>query len=816
MKLRPSVQRRFPWIATLLFAFTTLSGSAADRTDATQPAPLLPAGANAKLHWTAEWIGLDDVKPAKTAAPKAKTYLPATYLRTDFPVASKPVRAFLYVTALGHIEPHLNGVAVSDEHFTPGWCDYRKRLYYRVYDVTDRLRSGTNTLGAIMGDGWFRGNLGNIGQNHYGKKTRARLELHLIDSGGHETTVGTSAAWKSATGPILEADMQAGETYDARLEMRGWDQSGFADSAWKPVVTGAEFEPPIIEPHPAEPIRATEKLPARAVSEPRPKVYVFDLGQNFAGWVRLQVEEPAGTPVVLRFAEMLNADGTVYTANLRSARATDTYVTRGGGVETWEPRFTYHGFRYVEITGLSRKPEAGMITGLAVHTDLPLTGAFECSDPLLNQIYKNTLWGQRSNYLEVPTDCPQRDERLGWSGDTQVFSRAGLYNMRAARFLAKWLRDLVDGQSPNGEFPNTAPVIAGGWSPAWADSGVIVPHEIWRATGETALLREHYAAMKSHVDHYRKASPKLIGPNAGFGDWLAIGPQTPKQLIATAYFAHSALLLGEMAGAIGEKADAAEFSQLFERIREAFQKEFVAADGMIGNGSMTCYLLALRFHLLAPSQSPLAESKLIESIEKHPDHLCGFVGIGHLLPTLSQIGRTDLAYKLLQKRSFPSWGYSIDQGATTIWERWNSYTKDHGFGDVGMNSFNHYAYGSCVEWLYSDVLGIQPAVPGYEKILVRARPGGGLTWAKGQYDSAHGRIVSEWKLEGGRFLQEVTIPNGTTATLWFPVKDQATVDDLPVTKVAGVKYLKTEMLDGKSWTLFELQPGTHRFAGRVD
>ena len=765
-----------------------------------------PEGATA-----ARVIGKNGVQPwgevKSPAAPRA--YPPATFLRNDFQLAARPARALLHVTALGHIEPRLNGRPVSDEYFTPGWSDYKKRLYYRTYDVTDRLRKGSNTLGAILGDGWFRGQIGLRETEVYGKYTRARMELHLFDQEGRVTIRGTDSAWRASPGPVLRADMLAGEIYDARLELSGWDKPGFDASGWSPVATGAEFEPAVLEPHPAEPVRATQQLPARAITEPRPGVYVFDLGQNFAGWARLKVKEKAGTRVVLRFAEMLNADGTIYTANLRSALATDTYITRGGGMETWEPRFTYHGFRYVEVTGLSAKPKPSMITGIVVHTDLAATGAFESSDPLINRIYKNTLWGQRSNYLEIPTDCPQRDERLGWSGDTQVFARTGLYNMRAERFLAKWLRDLGDGQSPEGAFPDVAPSVIGGWSPAWADAGVIVPHELWRATGDTAVLRQNYAAMKRHVAFHQQQSPQLIGPDKGYGDWLAIGPSTPKPLISTAYFAHSAALLSEMAAAIGETADAAAYAELSSLIRGAFQKQFIAADGKIGSGSMTSYLLALRYELLPPECRANAAQRLVEAIEQHPDHLCGFVGIGHLLPVLSQIGRADLAYKLLQKRTYPSWGYSIDQGATTIWERWNSYTKADGFGPVNMNSFNHYAYGACVEWLYTDVLGIQPAEPGYGKILIRAQPGGGLTWAKGHYDSVRGRICSEWKLEERRFRQTVIIPEGATATICVPTRDVATVKEggFSAAQSSRVTFLRNE----PGYAIYSAQAGRYVF-----
>ncbi len=775
----------------------------------------------AHFQFSADWIGCDKIEPqAKkwnvspiAQDPKQKNYFPAIYLRKGFHLDFKPTKAVIYVTALGNIDAHLNGSKVSNEYFTPGWTDYKKRLYFRAYDVTSMMKAGENVLGAILADGWYRGNLSILGQNIYGKKTRIKMELHLWSQEGKKRVIVTNQEWKASMGPILEADMQAGETYDARLEISGWDKPGFQENHWISVDLGAEFEPLMMEPHPSEPVCPQEEKIPLSINEPRPGVYVFDLGQNFAGWARLQVKERAGTPVVLRFAEMLNADGTIYTANLRSARAVDTYVTRGGGVEIWEPRFVYHGFRYVEVTGLLNRPNRSTITGIVAHTNLQPTGSFECSDSLMNQIYKNAYWGQKSNYFEVPTDCPQRDERMGWSGDTQIFARTGLYNMRAEKFLSKWMVDLQDAQTPEGAFQNMAPVLHPGWSPAWGEAGLIVPYEVWRSNGDVEGLRRFYPAMKKYLEFYRHKAPQGIAPDEGFGDWLAIGPATPKKLIGTAYYAKSASLIAEIAGILGEKEDAKRYQATFEELKKVFQQNFVNREGVVGSGSMTSYLLALRYHLLSPKQEEIARKSLVEIVEKHPDQLCGFVGISHLLPTLTEIGRIDLAYRTIQKRGYPGWGYSIDQGATTIWERWNSYTKEKGFGDVSMNSFNHYAYGACVEWFYSDVLGIEPVEGGYGKIRICPQPGVGLTWAKGYYDSVKGRIASGWSIQGKRLQVEISVPSGTVAELWLPTQNHTSiqVSQRPINEMKSATFVKTKSRNGMEWSVFEVQAGEYVF-----
>jgi alpha-L-rhamnosidase len=735
-----------------------------------------PADATAAL-WpvAAEELGANGIAPWGTVAlaQGEPRYLPTTYLRRPFTLDAKPVRALLIATALGHLDLHLNHERISDEVFAPGWSDYAKHVAYRVYDVTARLHAGENVLGAILGDGWFRGNISVLGRNRYGSRTRLRAELHLFASDGAERVIASDGSWSGAGGAIIQADMFAGETYDARLEPAGWDGPGFDAAGWLPVDLGAEVDP-ALRFYRCPPVRPLQELAAVAVTLRAPGVWVLDLGQNIAGWARLRVHEPAGTVITLRFAEMLNADGTLYTQALRSARATDTYVCRGGALEEWEPRFTYHGFRYIEVSGLSAAPGKDAITGVVVHSDLPLTSAFACSDPLLNQISGNARWGQLANYLDLPTDCPQRDERMGWTGDTQVFARTAAYHMEVGSFLSRWMDEMLDAQTADGRFPIMAPAPHPGWSPGWSDAGVIVPWTVHQVYGDTRLGERCLPAMQAHLAYYRSRCKDLIGPAEGFGDWLAVGSETPKDLIATAYFAHSARLVAELTAALGRRQEAADAATLADQVAAAFRTRFVHPDGAIGSGSQTGYLLALRFGLLTDAQRRTAGERLVQAIKDKDWHLStGFLGVNLLLPTLSDIGRSDVAYRLVRTTSYPSWGYSVAQGATTMWERWNSYTREGGFGDVGMNSFNHYAYGACAEWLYRTVLGIDAAQPGFAVIDLRPEPGGGLTWAKGSYDSLRGSIASSWTIADGIFRWTVTIPPNTTAIAHLAAADPA-------------------------------------------
>lgn len=531
-----------------------------------------------------------------------------------------------------------------------------------------------------------------------------------------------------------------------------------------------------IQAHPGVPVRRSGEIPPVTVAQPKAGNYVFDFGQNFSGWVRLRASAPAGTKVTLRFAEMLEKDGTVYTANLRSAKATDTYVFKGQGEETWEPTFTFHGFRYVELTGLPTAPTAETLTGVVLHSACPETTQFVCSNPLVNQLYSNILWGQRSNYLEVPTDCPQRDERLGWSGDAQVFVRTGAYLMDTSAFFTAWLNTFNDCQQPNGGYPNYAP-LGGGVSPAWGDAGIVCPWEVYQAFGDQRQLVAHYAQMQRWIDYLRERSVNLVRPSEGFGDWLNVKDDTPKNVIATAYLARVADLMAQIAPLAGKPEDAAAYAKLAADTKAAFQTAFVDADGKIKGDSQTAYLLGLGFNLLTDSQRQQAAAHLVRKLQERDNLLSvGFVGVNLLLPVLSSIGRTDLAYSLIQERRYPSWGYSIDNGATTIWERWNSYHKEQGFGNVGMNSFNHYSFGSCGEWMFGTMAGIKPLAPGYARFQIAPQPGPGIDHVAASYDSIRGRIAVEWRQTGDTFTLTATIPPNTTAQICLPKVGQGTVE----------------------------------------
>ncbi len=544
------------------------------------------------------------------------------------------------------------------------------------------------------------------------------------------------------------------------------------------------------------PVRVTQELTPRRVTQPAPGTYLYDLGQNMVGWARLKVQGPAGTPVRLRFGEMLNPNGTLYTTNLRGAKATDTYILSGHGVETWEPHFTFHGFRYVEVTGYPGRPRPDAVTGCVVGSDLPPVGTFVCSQPMVNQLQHNIVWGQRGNFLSVPTDCPQRDERLGWMGDAQIFARTATYNRDVAAFYEKWMDDVSDAQSPQGGFSDVSPRLVddGDGAPAWGDAGIIVPWTVYQAYGDREILDRHWGAMTRWLDYITQSNPDGLWSkrrNNDFGDWLSIAADTPKDVLATAYYAYDASLMARMARALGHGQEAARYDALFTHIKNAFNAAYVSPDGRVKGDTQTCYVLALRFGLLPPTLRPLAAQHLVADITAKNGHLStGFVGVGYLCPVLTETGHNDVAYRLLLNDTFPSWGYSIKQGATTIWERWDGYTKEKGFQDPGMNSFNHYSLGSVGQWLYQDVGGIDtdPNAPGFARIRIRPHPGPGLTQARAVYDSIRGRIVSAWRTDGAGLTLDVTIPANTTATVFVPAPMGADVTEgsVPVARAPGV------------------------------
>jgi alpha-L-rhamnosidase len=730
------------------------------------------------------------------------TFLPpAAYLRAKFRADKPVVRATLYATALGLVDMRLNGRRVSDDYFTPGWTDYAKRVYYRAYDVTTLVRRGDNALGAVLADGWFSGYVGYRGtRDTYGKWTRVRAQLHLEYADGSSADVGTGPNWRAATGPVLEADLLKGETYDARLENPDWAEAGCDDIHWQPVVVGSDEVHPLVQADPAPPVRAIKEFKARKITQPKPGVFVFDLGQNFAGVARLKVSGRAGQKITLRFAERLKPDGTIYTANLRSARATDTYICKGKGPEVWQPRFTFHGFQYIEVTGLSGKPAKDTVVGVALSSDTPVVGTFNCADAMLNQLHNNIYRTQRANFIDIPTDCPQRDERMGWTGDAQVYVRTATLNTDGQAFFTKWLVDLDDAQRADGQFPRVAPSVVtepdGG--PAWADAGVICPWTIYEVYGDRRELERHFPAMQRFIEFCRQRStPDLLPPEKyhAFGDWLSINADTPKDVIYTAYFAYSAHLAARAAAVLGKAYEAEAYQRLFDDIRASFYRAYVSADGRIKGETQTCYVLALAFDLIPPEQATLAANLLVADIQRRGWHLStGFIGTKDLMLVLSKIGRPDVAYRLLFNDTFPSWGFSIKQGATSIWERWDGWTPERGFQDAGMNSFAHYSFGAVYQWMVENIGGIRSAAPAYKEIRLAPQFTERLTSAEVSYRSIRGLIATDWRRRGGKVRFNVTIPADVSAQLVLPAQSAADITESghALDHAPGVKFLQME------------------------
>jgi alpha-L-rhamnosidase len=549
------------------------------------------------------------------------------------------------------------------------------------------------------------------------------------------------------------------------------------------------------------PVHQLLTLAPKAITEPQPGHYVFDLGQNMVGLPQIKLSAPAGTRITIRYAEMLNPDKSIYTTNYRGARSIDTYTCKGSGLETWEPRFTFHGFRYVELTGMPGRPRPDAVTGIVLGSDTPPTGQFTCSDPRINQLQSNIQWGQRGNFLSVPTDCPQRDERLGWMGDAQVFIGTAVYNADVASFFTKWLVDVDDAQTSDGQFTNVSPDNgAGAGTPGWGDAGVVCPWTIYKTYGDKRILQKHLPNMMRWVDWCKDHSDNLIRSRdrgSDFGDWLAIGEDTSKELMGTAYFAYSTHLVADSARAVGDEQNAAKYNDLFEMIKAAFNEKYVHNDGSIRGDTQTSYAMALAFNLLPDAQRTRAAALLADNVRQKKDHLAtGFLGVSYLLPALSNQGQLDTAYALLFQNTFPSWLFSVSHGATTIWERWDGWTPEKGFQDPGMNSFNHYSLGSCGKWLYENVAGIaqDPLSTGYDRIVIRPQIGKELTSASAHYDSIHGRIASEWQMKAGRLVLTVTIPVNVTATVHVPTSTPSRVTESgkPLAQATGIKVLPAE------------------------
>lgn len=769
--------------------------------------------------WKASWIRYPNEQDNTISRP-------AQFFRKEFATSKKVKSARVYVTSLGLYELRLNGKKVGKDLFTPGWTSYKTRIQYQTYDITSMLQA-KNSIGAVVGDGWYRGNIAFKGQrSYYGDKCALLAQVVVNYTDGTSETIVTDSSWKSTTGPILESDIYNGETYDARLELTGWDFSGYDESKWSDALVYDHTMNSLIAPQ-GVPVQAIQEImPVKLIKTPKGE-NVLDLGQNMVGWVRLKVKGNKGDVVVIKFAEVLDKAGNFYTDNLRAAKCTDTYILKGGAEEVYEPRFTFHGFRFVKLEGLATDPALDQVTGVVIHSAMTPTGTFSCSDSLINQLQHNIQWGQKGNFVDVPTDCPQRDERLGWTGDAQVFSMTAAFNFDVAAFYTKWMKDFTADQLPNGRVPHVIPdVLKGdGGATAWADASIIVPWTVYKVYGDKRILEDQYKSMRAWVEfmHVRAGDKNLWTGDAHFGDWLAFasnsssypGATTEKDLIATAYYAYSSKLLSQIASILGKTADADYYAKLSGNVKKAFIDEFVTKNGRVVSHTQTGYSIALAFDLLPENLRKNAADFLAAEVKQRGHLTTGFVGTPILCQTLSATGNDDLAFMLLNRKKYPSWLYPVTQGATTIWERWDGQKPDGSFQDVGMNSFNHYAYGAIGEWLYTHVAGIDidPNHPGYKHILLYPHPGGNLTKASAELNSMYGPIKSAWNINQTQFTYDVTVPANTTATVTLPHAELASVmvNQLPL--VAN-KLCKSEQ--GGENTVVQLGSGKYQFSYSSD
>jgi alpha-L-rhamnosidase len=693
---------------------------------------------------------------------------PGRYLRKNFVIKKPVAKARLYATALGLYEASINGQRVNhDSVLDPGWTDYAKRVMVQTYDVTRLLSQGVNVFGAVLGDGWYAGRVGWMGPAQYGNRPLFAVQLEITYTDNSTESITTDGSWKTGAGEIVGSDLQWGEIIDARRS-DPWNEPSFDDSSWSPAVV--ERQRVLLEPQRGPFIRKLFELTPKRISQSGNK-WLVDFGQNMVGHVRLSARGPSGTVITVRHGEMLSPDGSLYTENLRPALATETFILNGRGRNIFEPHFTFHGFRYAEIGGFPGKLSTRDIGGVVVASDTPQTGTWECSDTNLNQLFSNIVWGQRGNFLSVPTDCPQRDERMGWMGDAQVFAPTAARNADVSSFFAKWMVDVDDGQSARGDFANYSPRVAQpqpGW-PVWGDAGAIIPWVMFTSYGDSAFLADNYTNMTRWLDYCQRASKGFI-LTGGVGDHLA--PRcTPTDVVDTAYFANSARIVAKAAAILGKAEDAERYEKLARDVIDAFNQSFVSTNGAIRGDTQTAYLLALHFDLLPESLRAAAAQRLAENVTQAGHLTTGFVGVGLLCPTLTEIGRSDLAWQLLLTESYPSWLFSVKNGATTIWERWDGWTPEKGFQDSSMNSFNHYSFGSVGAWLYAGAAGIQldESHPGYKHFWLRPQFTTRVTRVAARFDCPYGLIVSDWHAEKERLYYDVTIPPNTSAEVILPI-----------------------------------------------
>jgi alpha-L-rhamnosidase len=761
--------------------------------------------------WRATWIN--------SGLPSDTVNGVVPMLRKSFTNPKKIKSAIAYITARGLYEARINGQRIGDAYLSPGWTSYNKHLQFQTYDVTNLLVQGKNSIGVLLGSGWYRTRLAwENAKNHYGKETALLFQLVMEYTDGSTELIVSDQTWKTSLSEIRFSEIYDGEIIDNQLVTKNWTNPDFDDSAWKNVIS-KDFPKSNLIAAINEPIRKKEAFkPIKIMTAPNGKT-VLDFGQNLVGWVKMKARGQAGTKIVLSHIEMLDKKGNPYFENLRSAKAQATYVLRGEGEEVFEPHFTFFGFRYVQVEGLRGNINPEDFTAIALYSDMPLTGNFECSNPLLNQLQKNIQWGQRGNFLDVPTDCPQRDERLGWTGDAQVFSKTAAFNFDVHNFFVKWLKDVIADQEDNGSVPFVIPnVLKGGntftgppiGAAGWSDASIIIPWNLYVVYGDKQILENQYESMKKYLGYMQNASKNdLWNTGFQFADWLSYKTDDSKEafeakssftdvhLVAQAYYAHSCDLMIKTAKVLGKTADVEAFKNLQKRVKDAFVKEYVTPNGRLISETQTAYVLALEFELLPENLRVSAVERLVANIKKYKNHLTtGFLGTPHLCHVLSKFGRPEVAYDLLLQETYPSWLYPVKMGATTIWERWDSMKPDSTFQDPGMTSFNHYAYGAVGDWMYKNITGINPIeeAPGYKQFIIRPLIGGKLNSAQASLQSNYGLIRSAWKIESQQWRWEIEIPANATAKVYFAnyQSDKITESGKPISNNPSFKILQDE------------------------
>lgn len=709
-------------------------------------------GLLARSDWKGQWIGGDGL------------------LRKEFHVTGRVVRARAYITALGYYELHINGKKIGNKVLDPAWTVYPKRVLYSTYDVTSDLKDGANAVGVMLGGGWATQEAG--GPPYY-KQPALLFQMNIELADGRTVSISSDTSWKTAAGPVVSDSVYNGEVYDARLAKPGWDTSGFDDSGWAAAKQEQGTEG-AISAEMMPPIRVTDTLVPRSMTNPEPGVYIYDFGQNFAGWATLQVRGPRGAKVQLRYTELIYPNGMINRQNLRAAKSRDIYILRGSGLEKYEPRFTYHGFRYVELTGYTGTPSLDTIRGRVVNSDVRETGSFVASKQILNQIQHLIRWGQLSNLYSIPTDCDQRNERQGWMGDAQVTAEEAMMNFDMAAFYTNFVRDIHDAQMPDGEIPDTVPHKYGSYpaDPAWGTAYPLLCWYMWQQYGDKRILQENYEGLKKYVAYLQSRAEDNVLRYSYYGDWIAI-KHTPGALISDSYFYYDTEILSNIAKILGKTEDSETYANQAGVIKDAFNKTFFNSQASeYANGTQTAETMPLFLNLVPEKERGDVMGKLTNDIVyEHNTHVTtGFIGVKYLLPVLTRYGRSDLAYELATQTTYPSWGFMIARGATTLWELWQDKIGP------SMNSHDHIMLGSLSAWFYRALGGINlgPDGEGYRHIVVDPNMVEDLDWTSASIETVRGQVSCSWRKKAGSISMEVTIPPNSDATIVVPEQEEMT------------------------------------------